>query len=78
MKKIVCMVMVFALLVANSTLCKAAGKTAIGLENNTPSGTSDAKAFVNGIKGKDSDYTVKYKAPSSVTNSDFFLTKVIV
>lgn len=71
-KRLMCATLAVALLFTNNVSCKAAGKTAIGLENNTPNGTSDAKAFVNGIKGQDSNYTVKYKAPSNVTNSDFF------
>lgn len=56
----------------NSFTCLAATKTAAGLENNTPSGTSDAQAFVEGIKKYDSAYSKTYKDPSSVTASDFW------
>lgn len=52
-----------ALLLAVAVMCTssftslAATKTAVGLENNTPNGTSDAQAFVDGIKNYDSAYT---------------------
>lgn len=64
--------LVLALVIISGTVTEAAGKKAVGLENNTPTGTSDAKVFVNGIKGYDSAYTTTYKGPSSVTNNDFF------
>lgn len=60
------------LIMSNTLTCSAATKTAIGLKNNSCSGTSDAESFVNGIKGYDSGYTTKYKAPSQVTESDFW------
>ncbi len=66
-----CLLALTGVMISN-TVVKAAGKKAVGLENNTPSGTSDAKAFVDEIKGYDSDYTTTYKSPANVTNSDFF------
>lgn len=67
-----------ALLLAVAVMCTssftslAATKTAVGLENNTQNGTSDAQAFVDGIKNYDSAYTKTYKSPSSVKASDFW------
>lgn len=71
-RKIISIIMVFVLLVSNVITCEAAGKSAIGLENNAPKGTSDAQTFVNGIKSKDSKYSVKYKSPSYVKETDFY------
>ena len=69
---VISILMVFSLIFSSSVQIMAAGKTAIGLENNTPNGTSDAKAFVDGIKDKVSSYSVTYKSPSSVKESDFY------
>lgn len=71
-RKIINIIMVIVLFLSNVATCEAAGKTAIGLENNTPQGTSDAQAFVNGIKSKDPSYSIKYKSPSYVRESDFY------
>lgn len=71
-KRILAMIMASMLVISNTLICSAETKTAVGLENNTPEGTSDAEAFVNGIKGYDSGYTTTYKSPSSVTASDFW------
>lgn len=60
------------LMLSNTLTCLAATKTAVGLENNEPTGTSDAESFVNGIKGYDTAYTTEYKNPSSVTANDFW------
>ncbi len=71
-KRILTIIMASMLIMSNTLTCSAATKTAIGLKNNSCSGTSDAESFVNGIKGYDSGYTTKYKAPSQVTESDFW------
>lgn len=73
MKKVLISFMMIGIMLFTSCFtCEAAGKTVIGLENNKPSGTSDASSFVSKIKAYDSGYVTKYKPPSSVTNSDFF------
>ncbi len=71
-KRILAMIMASMLVISNTLICSAETKTAVGLENNQPDGTSDAEAFVNGIKGYDSGYTTEYKNPSKVTASDFW------
>lgn len=70
--KVISIIMVFVLFVSNAITCEAAGKSAIGLENNAPKGNSDAQVFINGIKSKDSKYSATYKSPSYVKKDDFY------